>query len=59
MNKKQCTAMINIKGWAVKDALSRWGRTYDWYHRQVNGTEEMQTRLVDMINGLPDKDKEQ
>ncbi|AUR91845.1 hypothetical protein NVP1165O_45 [Vibrio phage 1.165.O._10N.261.51.B7] len=48
--------MINIKGWAVKDALSRWGRTYDWYHRQVNGTEEMQTRLEDMINGLPKKE---
>ena len=54
MNKKQSTAMILIRGWSVTDALSRWGRSYDWYHRQVNGTEAMQQRLADMINGLPD-----
>lgn len=46
--------MILSRGWSVKDALSRWGRTYDWYHRQVNGTEVMQKRLIDMINGLPE-----
>ncbi len=55
MNKRQTTAKINMKGWSVTDALSRWGRTYDWYHRQVNGSTEMQIRLGDMVDGLPIK----
>lgn len=55
MNKKQATARILLRGWSIKDALSRWGRTYDWYHRQVNGTDIMNIRLSDMISGLPNK----
>lgn len=51
MNKQ--TLAIKQKGWTVKEALSRWGRSWDWYSRQVNGTELMKTRLDDMIAGLP------
>ena len=55
MNKQ--TLAIKQKGWTVKDALSRWGRTWDWYSRQVNGTDIMRQRLDDMIRGLPDNEQ--
>tara|TARA_X000000950_G_C13788822_1_gene608446 strand:- start:766 stop:939 length:174 start_codon:yes stop_codon:yes gene_type:complete len=55
MNKKQFTASIHLKGWSVEDALSRWGRSQDWYHRNTNGTEKQKQRLEDMIKGLPEQ----
>lgn len=55
MNKKQFTASIHFKGWSVEDALSRWGRSQDWYHRNTNGTEKQKQRLEDMIKGLPEQ----
>ena len=57
MNKKQFTASIHLKGWSVEDALSRWGRSQDWYHRNANGTEKQKQRLEDMIKGLPELNK--
>ena len=57
MNKRQFTASLHLKGWRVKDALERWGRSQDWYHDNCSGNTEAKTRLTDMINGLPDKNK--
>lgn len=55
MNKKKFTAMLHLKGWMVKDALSRWGRSQDWWTDNTNGDDKAQQRLLDMINGLPEK----
>lgn len=55
MNKKQFTASIHLKGWSVEDALSYWGRSQDWYHRNCNGTEKQKIRLTCMIKGLEQK----
>lgn len=52
MTKQMFTGQIKSKGWSVTDALSRWGRTYDWYHRNCNGNDKAKTRLKDMIAGL-------
>lgn len=53
MDRQTFTAAMRVKGWKVKDALARWGRSKDWYHRNANGTHEERQRLKDMINGLP------
>lgn len=52
MNKTQFTGLIKLRGWSVKDALSYWGRSQDWYHRNAHGTEKQKIRLECMANGL-------
>ena len=45
MINSKYTGMIKIKGWSVSDALSYWGRTYSWYHRQCKGGGKAALRL--------------
>jgi len=49
------TGKIKLRGWKVKDALKYWGRSYSWFHRNCNGTDEQQIRLDCMCKGLEDK----
>lgn len=56
MTRSQFTGLIKAKGWKVKDALSYWGRSVDWYHDNTHGDTKARIRLECMIYGLPDRD---
>lgn len=57
MTRTQFTGLIKSKGWSVKDALTYWGRSQDWYADNANGNDKAKTRLECLIYGLPDRDE--
>ncbi len=55
MTKHQITGKIKDKGWAINEFLAYIGRSYPWYHNNINGDDKQRLRLMMLVDGLLNK----